>query len=335
MELGRIPLFIPIALSLSIAPAPGALAARKPTPTRTPTITATRTPTPASTRTPTPTPAPGAVSIAITAPVAGATIDSNQFNVRGTFQGPPNTGITVNDRVAYVSGTRFMLNGLPLAAGANPITATATTPAGQSATAAVTATATGAPPDLVLNADVTSGISPLTVTFTYEFRSTQAVQKLAIDFDGDGHDDFSTRKPPTTVQNTYTNPGLYAATLTITDSLGRAHKAEVGIEVSTGDARDALFRSVWDAMNEALARGDLAAALRSWNPRAQEKYAPIFNDLISDMPGIVGSYSPPQFVSEGPGYLEYAINRVIDGENHVFLVYLLRDADGVWRMDSM
>jgi hypothetical protein len=295
----------------------------------TPTPTVTRTPTTAATRTPSP-PA-GEVSLTITDPAAGAVIGSDRFNVRGTFQGPPNTGVTVNDRVAYVSGGRFMLNSLPLAAGSNVITATAT---GESARATLTVSAAGAPPDLVLNADVTSGPSPLVVTFTYAFRSGQGIQKLAIDFDGDGRDDFSTRKPPMAVQNNYTRSGLYEATLTITDRLGQAYTAAVGIEVRAWDVRDSLFRSVWDAMTGALARGDIAAALQPLNARARERYTPIFQELAADMPWIVASYSVPQFVSEGPGYLEYAVARLIDGETKIFFVYLLRDADGVWRMDS-
>ncbi len=339
MRLRKIPLLVGFALSVASASNTHA-APKKPTATPRPTITAaptptlTRTPTPASTRTPTPTPPAGAVSIAITDPAEGAAINSNRFNVRGTFQGPPNTGITVNDRVAYVSGGRFILNALPLAAGSNVITAVATTPGGQSARATVTVSATGASPVLVLNADVTGGPSPLIVTFTYDFRSGQAIQKLAIDFEGDGRDDFSTKKPPTAMQNTYTRSGLYVATLTITDRLGQIYKAAVGIEVSAWDVRDSLFRSVWDAMTGALARADVEVALQSLNGRARERYAPIFNDLIADLPWIVASYSVPQFVSEGPGYLEYAVARLIDGETKVFFVYLLRDADGVWRMDS-
>jgi PKD repeat protein len=207
----------------------------------------------------------------------------------------------------------------------NTITAIATSPAGQSVTTTVTITATGSIPDLVLQADITQGVTPLSVTFTYELRSNQTIDKLAIDFNGDGRDDFSTRKPPPTVQNTYTTPGLYVATLTITDGRG-VHKASIGIEVGTTDARDSLFRSVWDAMNAALVRGDVNGALSSLNARAQEKYGRVFNGLVADMPAIVGSYSSPQFVSAGQDYLEYAISRYKPQA-------LAMDAG--WRMDSM
>jgi hypothetical protein len=327
-----------VLFTLSVGLVAEVSAGHKPTPTAKPTIAPTATPAFTPTPTPmanrTPTLAPGAVSIAILDPADGASIGADRANVRGIFQGPPNTGIAVNGRLAYASGGKFVLNALPLVAGSNTITAIATSPTGQAATATARVDATGAAPDLVLNADVTSGPSPLVVTFTYGFRPSQPVQRLAIDFDGDGRDDFSTKKPPSAVQNSYTHAGLYMATLTITDRNGQVYKAATAIEVTSGDGRDALFHSVWNAMTASLARRDIAAALQSLNVRAGEKYAPIFNDLSFDLPAIVASYSDPQFVSEGPGYLEYAVARVIDGETKIFLVYLLRDADGVWRMDS-
>jgi len=311
MELRRIPLVVLFLLSIG--------AVREPWAGRAPT--------------PTPTPAASAVSITIVDPPDGASLRVNRIDVRGTFQGPPNTGITVNGRLAHASGRRFMLNALPLVAGSNTIDAVATTLAGESAAASAAVDSSGAAPDLVLAADVTSGPSPLLVTFTYDFRATQPVRTLAIDLDGDGRDDFSTNDPPRSVQSAYTHAGLYAATLTLTDRSGRVHKAAAAIEVTSADGRDSLFHSVWDGLTASLGRGDIAAALRSLNARARERYTPIFNDLRADLPAIVASYSAPQFVSQGPGLLEYAVARRIEGETKIFLVHLRRDADGVWRMD--
>ena len=40
-------------------------------------------------------------------------------------------------------------------------------------------------------------------------------------------------------------------------------------------------------------------------------------------------------MSVAGGVGEYAINRVIDGVNRIFLVYFLQGTDGVWRIDAM
>jgi hypothetical protein len=57
--------------------------------------------------------------------------------------------------------------------------------------------------------------------------------------------------------------------------------------------------------------------------------------LLADLPTIVASYSPLQRVSLSPDIGEYAVNRTIDGEDRIFLVYFLRGVDGVWRIDVM
>lgn len=287
--------------------------------------------------TPTPTPPPGSLSLTITNPAAGETIASDRYNVRGTFQGPANTGVAVNDHIAYTDGTRFIANAIALAPGANTITVVATAPDGTSTTSTVTVSASGAPPNPAFTADVSKGLAPLTVAFNYAVNSTTPLRKVTVDFDGDGRDDFRASGPPATgsAVNTYTKAGLYLATLTITDTKGGAYTANIGVEVDSYDAMDSLFLSVWQPMNDALVRGDVNGALLRMNSRAQQKYARVFNDLIADMPAIVASYSAPQRISTQPNYLEYAINRTIDGENQIFFVYLMRDADGVWRMDSM
>jgi hypothetical protein len=310
-----------------------AAAARKPTPKPTPSATAT----PVRTATPSP-PPPGALSVTITNPAPGETIDADRYNVRGTFQGPPNTGLTVNNLIAYTDAGRFIADNVPLTAGQNTLTVVATAPDGTSTTTAVTVDASGAPPNPSLTVDASKGFAPLSVTFNYAFSSGAGLKKVAIDFDGDGRDDFRTANPPGpsgSVQNTYSQPGLYLAVVTITDNFGGVHKGDIGIQVAAYEALDALFLSVWNRMNDALVRGDVDAALGCLNSRAREKYTRVFNDLLFDMPAIVGSYSTPRRVSTGDNYFEYAINRTVDGENQIFFVYLLRDADGVWRMDSL
>ena len=309
--------------------------AAKPTPRHTATPTRTATPTPVMTPTTTPVP-PSAVSVVITEPASGATIDANRVNVRGTFVAPPNSGVSVNGRVAYAHAGRFALNELPLVAGANTIDVVVTTLDGRTATKSISVAAAVSPPPLQLVADATRGFAPSTVTFTYVRASTVAITKFAIDFDGDGRDDFSTRKaPPSSIENTYTIPGLYDAQLTLLTAAGQTLRSSLSILVESEAARDDLFTGLWSSMNDALVKQNVSAALAHLNAIARQRYAPVFSDLLPDMPTIVASYSSPQRVSVTADVLEYAVNRVIDGEDQIFFVYALRDGDGVWRIDSM
>lgn len=294
-------------------------------------------------QTPTPDPSPtatpgttGSLSVLITDPVPGVLVDADRYDVRGTFAGPLNTGVTVNDRIAYTRNGTFVLNDLPLVAGDNTIVATATAPDGRSGTASITVEASGNPRSLELRADASSGAAPLTVTFTYALAAGgPAVSKLAMDFDGDGRDDFRTKHPPASLINTYTVPGLYFPRLTITDSVGSVHTAGIAVDIHSTAERDALFLAVWNGMNDALVRGDMEQALGQLNSRARRQYTPVLQGLLPEMPAIVGSYSPPLPVSATADVLEYAVHRLVDGEDRIFLVYLLRDADGVWRLDRM
>jgi hypothetical protein len=88
-------------------------------------------------------------------------------------------------------------------------------------------------------------------------------------------------------------------------------------------------------MNTALLAGDKATALSYLTPRAQVKYSPVFDVLLPHMPEILASYSPIRWVSASAEVSEYAINRTINGKNHLFLIDFLKDADGVWKLDAM
>jgi hypothetical protein len=130
-------------------------------------------------------------------------------------------------------------------------------------------------------------------------------------------------------------PGLYNARLTLTDASGTTVQAYLWILVEGETERDDLFTGLWNAMNDALVKQDVSTALTYLNSLAQQRYASVFQDLLPDMPAIVASYSLPQRVDVSGDVLEYAINRVIDGEDCIYFVYVLRDADGAWRFDSM
>jgi len=308
--------------------------------TRTATPAPTKTPTPAPTATPRPTatPAPpGAASVVILEPPDGAVIGSDRVNIRGTFTGPVGTGVTVNGTIALARAGRFALNELPLTAGANAIDVVATAIDGRTARTSVAVAASGNAPQLRLTADVTTGFAPLSVTFGYVWTSTLPVTKIAIDFDGDGRNDFTSAKKtvPTEVQNTYTTPGLYNARLTITDTAGNNAQGSLSILVDDEAEHGNFFSALWNAMNDALVKQDVATATQYLDAKAKEDYAPIFQELLPEMPRIVGSYSGLQPVSVRGDLAELAVNRTIDGVDRIFFIYYHREADGVWRLASM
>jgi len=54
-----------------------------------------------------------------------------------------------------------------------------------------------------------------------------------------------------------------------------------------------------------------------------------------DMPQIISEFSELHGSELTNDYGEYAINRTINGENRLFLIYFVNDGNGIWRIESM
>jgi len=126
-----------------------------------------------------------------------------------------------------------------------------------------------------------------------------------------------------------------ALSVVVQDAAGNGSPAgelQVGPPI---DPVDVPFRAIWDGMNRALLAGDKATALSYLTPGAQVKYAPVFDALLPHMAEIVASYSPLQRVSISETIGEYAVTRVSNGKAYLFLIYFLKDEDGVWKLEAM
>ena len=268
-------------------------------------------------------------------PLPNATLDSTALDVSGTFQGSPNTGITINGVVAMTYGNQFYAN-LDLEPGENTLTITATAPDGATITKTITVTVTVSAPDpIAIAVEPQSGVAPLPVQFTVTNNTDLGIAKIEADFDGNGTTDFNNTDPSVPVTHNYPNPGFYSAALRVTDSQGIVHAKTFYVVVNDAVKMDTLFKSIWDGMNQALIRGDNNTALTYLNEGAKRKYGPVFQALLPHMPAIIASFSSLQRsrISEDIG--EYAVNNMRDGRNWVFFVYFLKDNDGVWRLDTM
>lgn len=82
------------------------------------------------------------LTIAITSPANGATIESDRVTVTGSFTGATTATITVNGIAAIVTGNTFSAADVPLHFGANTITVAGTTPQGAQDTRSITVTST-------------------------------------------------------------------------------------------------------------------------------------------------------------------------------------------------
>lgn len=273
------------------------------------------------------------VSVTIETPANGASVAAASVLVTGTFQGPSNTGITVNGVIAVTDGNRFYAQ-VPLQPGSNLLTATATSPDGASATQAITVTSTGIAP-ISVTASAAYGVAPFKVSFELGNTTGRAIKRIEADYNGDGTVDFTTTDPNAALEFTYTIPGLYTARFTVTDDQNTSYSVSTIVQAEDLVRLDQILRATWSDMTSALVRGDKAQAMQFLNVQAKEKYGPAFDVLLTSMSQILAGFSNLQTVTIDGNVGEYGINRMIDGVNRIFFIYLLRDTDGVWRVDSM
>ena len=106
------------------------------------------------------------------------------------------------------------------------------------------------------------------------------------------------------------------------------------VRIAAG-APDLNLRAMWSGITTALGAGNKAAAMQYLRDPAQLKYGPVFDALLPDMTQILASWSSPLTSSLSASIGEYAVITTSAGARQLFLIYFVKEADGVWRLDSM
>jgi hypothetical protein len=164
-------------------------------------------------------------TIAITNPTDSAAFNASRVNVSGWFASTALKQITVNNTLAFTNGTNFEARNVPLASGANTVTAVIEDLTGITNAVCITMTGNanldGSLNDPVqLQATPVAGFEPLTVTFQITSNGAPGtLQSVLWDFNGDGLTDFTTNNPGP-VAYAYTN-GEYFPVITLQTTDGR------------------------------------------------------------------------------------------------------------------
>lgn len=273
------------------------------------------------------------VSVSIDKPSAGANVEGDSVVVSGSFIGPSNTGVTVNGIVASQNEDRFYAT-VPLVTGQNTLTAVATKPDGVLVTQSITVNSSGASP-ISVSVEPDGGIAPLKVTFAVQNNTENALSKIQIDFDGNGTVDFTSEDPGARIENTYDTPGVYQATVTVTDSLSNVYTKSQMVTVQDIAKMDAMLRGVYMGMLSWLRQGNIDAALAFVTGGVHEKYKVVFYALKPTLATIVDQLGGIQDGSISGGMAEYVIVRNTAFGPQAFLIYFILGEDGVWRIDGL
>jgi hypothetical protein len=273
-------------------------------------------------------------TIGIDSPLAGSVAAASLVTVEGTYAAAGEVGVTVNGVRALTSNGMFLAPAVPVSSAGGAVTAVLTDQQGDRISDRIEVVGSDAPPPLTFTAENDTVFAPGLVRFGYDASAGGTIVSFAVDFDGDGIDDQS-GVPPAPIQHTYSAAGLFRPRLRATDDLGVVYEAHGGVLVLASGAVDGRLRAIWTELGDALTAGDTDRALALLSIGGRHKYADVFSRLLPGMPGIVGSFSAPELSDLSADVGEYGVNRTIAGRDRLFLIYFVRGADGVWRIDAM
>lgn len=274
------------------------------------------------------------LTLAVTSPADAITVDQDSVQVTGSYSGPPGTAVTVNGRTACIAGNVFYANNIPLEPGENTLTVTAAMSDGLAVTNTRLITSTAVTP-VTVQADAPCGFVPHTVGFVVTNNSSNAIQQIDADYDGNGTMDFSTNDPAATFSYTYTATGVYQAAFTIVDQLGMQYYTSQTIVVSDTNSTDALLKSIYSNMLNRLRATAIDGALNHLMPIMQDKFRPVFQALGPDLSIIVDQLGTLSGGSIGGELALYTVVRDENGAQMAYPVYFILGNDGVWRIGEM
>lgn len=282
----------------------------------------------------------GTLSVVIVSPTAGATISDSTIDVAGTFSGPVNTGITVNNIAGYTVNGHFLVPGVALNPGGNTLMIEATTLPGATATTSISVTQGGSPSPVILRSDRSIGYAPVVLNFNYDvgpLPDHATVQSIAVNFKGSGTDDYSGPPGAASMQYIYSQPGIYSARLTVTDSKLRTYIAYRQVLIQDLDAQRGMLCDVYGYLRTRLLAKDAAGAGNAFQPVQRTGYVDFFTKLGMGMPAAAQQLGVIVAGELGLGFADLLLVRD-DAAAKIrsgFPLRLTQGTDGVWRISEM
>jgi len=274
-----------------------------------------------------------APTINIVSPLDAASLPGRGFEVRGTFTGPTNTGITVNGVPARSFGNQWVATQLRPPVGAFTITAQASTFDSLTATATRNINVGSAVPALSLRTTQPGNIAPAAIGFQLKFAFGAIVGNVQIDFDGDGLDDYVGPASAAPTSFAYPTAGFYTArALALVD--GNPATADTTVVMADVVAQRQRACAVYGELRAALTANDLEASLATFISHQREALRPFFTALGDNRPVFATRLGTIANGLIGIDDAALTTLSIENGEPVGTQLNIAADSDGVWRISS-
>lgn len=277
--------------------------------------------------------------VTIVSPSPGAVITSDVVDVVGTISGPTNTGIKANGYVGHGTNGRFLVPDVPLMPGSNTIAVTATTLPGATAVASVAVSSNPQSPSITLKVAQPVGMVPTWISFEFGNHLGAGVGIASIEFDADGDGAFEQSGAAADAIEwtaSYSRPGLYMASVRVTDSEGHVHVATRPVLIRSVAGERGMLCDVYGYLRDRLSAGDATGAGNAFVEMVRGGYVSAFADLGGELPNVAAELGHVVSGFVGPRYAEILVMRDnADGTRSGYHVHMIHDADGVWRIQGM
>jgi hypothetical protein len=218
-------------------------------------------------------------TLTIISPVMGATISTDFVQFEGTFSGPANTGISVNDLPVYTFGNRFVSAPIRLNVGVANIEVKVKTLDGLQATQTRTLTIAAPPSNNVrVNVSPSAGFAPYTARLNVSVEGNVQVQQVAVDFNGDGADDYTGAISSIPVYR-FISAGIYETRVRVTEPNANVITRTVKVAAVSLPETRASACAVYAHLRARLRANDSAGALKAFTTAAAFDIAPLITSL--------------------------------------------------------
>ncbi len=276
------------------------------------------------------------IALTINSPSDSDTINRPDTLVTGTVINASGneTGVIVNGIVAVVYNGEFFVNHVPLDEGQNTITANSVDTDGNSATTEITIDAITTAPHVILQANLESGIAPLSTYFSVSTVLSDSVTKYELDYNGDSVIDYreNTFK---NVSFTYATEGIYYSTITVMTDQGDTfptYTDTIAIIVLNQTELDTLLKAKWNTMTTALLNQNVEGALLYFTETSKKMFRYNFELMQSILPVIVQDMTDITMKQIEGGLAEYEMITIQNSTEYSHYIEFVIDSDGIWKI---